>query len=658
MIEPILAKIKDNINHYLLVLVSLTTFIGAIVYYLYALNWLGVIGSLILIAAAFTWILKSETIKKIEISRSILNKKNSVLLAGYGLIYLILWLLLWQGQSDRALISPWSVINPNFFWLYALATLSLILLLIKKDLSARLKIVLISLHYLVSLSVALIIYKIGYGFDPFIHQATMELIAEKGLVLPKPPYYLGQYGLIVIIHKISGLSIYLLNKILLTALTALFLPTAVYNFLGVTNQKRNNEEGEITASSFLTILFLLLLTFSPFTLTTPQNLSYLFLILTVLSGFNRSNLRLTILLALTTTAIHPLTGLPALGWVAWLLFKKSTLHFKPTGKKLIRSAIWLFTALVPPLALFLSGGNGFKIADGNWSSFLEPIRFLIGNPGTAGQENWLLNGTYFLAANYNLILIIAAAVALFYFYRLKKTRSVEEQTSADGLVFINSGLLIAYLLSSLIYFNNLINYEQAGYASRIPIIMLIFWLPFIIISLQRLLTAIRETKRLEQVLWLIFGVSFLTASLYLSYPRFDKYWNSRGYSTSANDLEAVRMIAREAESPYLVLANQQVSAAALQEFGFDHYYLTATGLLYFYPIPTGGPLYQHYLNMVYKNPSQQEMTEALNLTGINLGYLIVNKYWYQSSRIIGVAKLTADKWWTVNNEVYIFKYHR
>ncbi len=114
----------------------------------------------------------------------------------------------------------------------------------------------------------------------------------------------------------------------------------------------------------------------------------------------------------------------------------------------------------------------------------------------------------------------------------------------------------------------------------------------------------------------------------------------------------------EARAPYIALANQQVSAAALKAFGFDHYYRTSAGELYFYPIPTGSPLYQYYLEMVYKNPGRASMISAMDLAGVEAGYLIVNKYWYQSGRVINEAKLAADKWWTINNEVYIFKYER
>ncbi len=110
---------------------------------------------------------------------------------------------------------------------------------------------------------------------------------------------------------------------------------------------------------------------------------------------------------------------------------------------------------------------------------------------------------------------------------------------------------------------------------------------------------------------------------------------------------------------YVVLANQQVSAAALKVFGFNNYYDSALGPIYFYPIPTGGPLYQYYLQMVYNQPERETTYQAMDLTGTNELYLVINKYWYESDKIIKAAKVTADNWSKIaNQEIYIFKYLR
>jgi hypothetical protein len=655
-------KLPANWLDYLLFFTALTAGWGAAIYYLYALNRLGIslvlvlsIGSFILLRRRLAANMRTASLQLNEPAHS-----HRPPVSVYALLYLLLIIWLWSDRSASALVSPWTVVSAGWFWGYALASLLLILIIRKKDVRSNLKIFLLSAHYLLSLGVAVIIYQIGYGYDPLVHQATMELIAAKGVVLPKPPYYLGQYSLIVILSKLSGLTIYWLNKIFVPALTALFLPSALYHFCLAQTQKTvttlSPDNSRANSTALLTVLLLLSLTFSPFILTTPQNLSYLFLILTVLAAADgRYGLTGVIVLALATAVIHPLTGLPALALVSWLIFKKYQNQLSRISQKIIACLIWFGTALALPLALLLSGVNNIQTI-GGVNLLLQPLQNILGNPSLAGQEDWLANFLYFLAYNYNLLIILVIVGALWSVSRYTR-RDQKANQPGFNLIFLSSALLAAYWLSHQIIFNDLIGYEQSDYANRITIIIIIFCLPMILAAGGRLIAKIRQQNNLIQIIWLIFAVALLTSSLYLSYPRLDKYWNSRGYSTSADDLAAVQLISQVAPGSYIVLADQQVSAAALQVFGFSHYYQTTTGPLYFYPIPTGGPLYQYYLRAVYGQPDTATLTSARNLAGVSYAYLVINKYWYQSDRLINAAKILASKWWTINNQVYIFQYN-
>jgi len=647
-------KISATWLDYILLLGSLIIIWGAIIYYFYALNTLGVILTLVMTFFSFFWtrnIFLKERGENRDGDEAIKKSKKLIDLAlifGYLILLAAAFYRFYSAISDRALISPWQVINHDFFWIYALSSLVLSILLTRTKIKDGLKIILISAHYFLSFSAAAIVYKIGYGFDPFIHQATMEIIVAKGLILPKTPYYLGEYSLIIILSKISGLTIQILNRFLVPLLAALFLPSALFSFL-----KRYSKS---TAAIFLTILFLLVLGFSPSIATTPQNLSYLFLILAVLSAASQDNLGRVLILSLASAAIHPLAGLPAIALSALVALNQYGDRLKMSIKKIIKAIIWLFAALSIPLALFISSGANFPNSS-RGKLFLASITNLFGTPSSAGREDIVSNFIYLIANNFHLIIILLIIAAL---WRVNRSKNISEhsRTANRKFILISSALLFAYLLSGQITFDNVINYEQSGFANRIPVAIMIFLLPAISLTLKGLISRVLEEKLAIRLIWLAFGLSVLSTSLYISYPRFDKYFNSRGYSTSANDIAAVESINMEARAPYIALANQQVSAAALRSFGFNHYYQTSAGELYFYPIPTGSPLYQYYLDMVYKNPGRSSMLNALDLAGVNTGYLVINKYWYQSGRIINEAKLAADKWWTINNEVYIFKYQR
>jgi len=643
-----LNKISLNLPEYLLFALSFIIIYGAIIYFLYALNWLAVILTILLTISSF-FVLRKYLFKKsdITINNANIKEKNKISPSNYWpcLIYIFLYAitfyLILLDRSNRALISPWQVVNSSFFILYALSSLILVLIIFKNKISSTSKLVILSAHYFLSFSVAAIIYKIGYGFDPFIHQATMELIDKKGLVTPKPFYYLGEYGLIIVLHKLSGLSIYLLNKFLVPALAAIFLPLASYRLASRNSSKPGR---------FLTPLFLLALTFSPFIATTPQNLSYLFLILAVTFGLTKTNPLWSLILSLATLAIHPLTGIPTLAWWLSLNLIDKADKIKKNTYRFLKYFLFAASALILPLALFIGGGSNLKTLQWNFSFILDPLKNMFNPLTSAGAESWLLNFVYFFYYNYALWLILIISASLIWFYQKK------QKPKFKSLIFINLAILIAFIISSQIVFTDLINYEQTNFAGRLLILITIFCLPFISASLQNLIDLILSQEKLVKIVWLTFGIALITISLYVSYPRFDKYFNSRGYSTSQNDILAVRLINQEAKAPYIALANQQVSVAALKELGFDHYYNTPAGPLYFYPIPTGGQLYSYYLDMVYKNPSRETMAQARALTGVKESYLIVNKYWFESAKVINEAKLRADSWQTVNNEVYIFKY--
>ena len=228
-IQEKIHKIGNNIFDYLLLIISLTAIFSAGIYYIYALNWASILVIIILTAVSFL-LLRPYLFKRHSNEEKDLQHNTSYTYKNYlnywpYFFYLITanisFYFLYISQSDKALISPWQTINSSFFIFYAISSLILVFILLKSKFSAIGKLICLSIHYFLSFSVAAIVYKIGYGFDPFIHQATMELIDKNGLVTPKPFYYLGEYGLILVLHRLSGLSIYLLNKFLVPVFGAI-----------------------------------------------------------------------------------------------------------------------------------------------------------------------------------------------------------------------------------------------------------------------------------------------------------------------------------------------------------------------------------------------------------------------------------------------------
>lgn len=637
--KKILLRLEENI----LIFLSLIMIWGALVYYLYQLNWLGTIITLVLSLSSFyvrAKLLQPENDEP-ELIKIIPQKKFLLTywpIFVYGLLIIASFLILFKSSSDAALISPWKSVPANFFFIYFIATTWLFFSL-NRNLQPGIKLNLLRVHYLLALSVAVIVYKIGYGFDPFIHQATMELIDKQGYVNPKPLYYLGQYSLVVILHKLSGVSIYLLNKALVPILAAIFLPKAIYSFI--------KEKGE-PKRAMIVILALLALPLNLFILSTPQNLTYLWLLLLILYSLSKHLSYLPLLLGLATMSIHPLSGLPAVLFITWLELLKRKEHIKAIWWKVFNTALWLSVALSLPISFTFVTGQSWKDLSLSLNSLGSVFNF---SHTSTNLSNFVLNFPYLINNNW---LFIFIALVIFGFIIWFK----QNKNEAWLFVRIISALFIGFLLSASLSFDFLINYERDAYVSRLPVLMAIFCLPALILMIDYLTTKIWRRPKNAIIGAYILITILITTSLYLSYPRLDAYTNSRGYSVSQADLLAVDSIAKQTDKPYLVLANQQTSVASLKELGFDNYFKVNNEQIFFYPIPTGGKLYQYYLDMVNITPSKDTMRQAMDLTGAKESYFVISKYWWLSSHIIAEAKINADTYWAINDgEIYVFRFN-
>ncbi|MDD4901927.1 MAG: hypothetical protein PHE24_02215 [Patescibacteria group bacterium] len=719
---------KKQLFYLALAAICLVSVSGAVIYYFYALNWLGI--SLVLILsglgvwyfARLLFVQKKETFGTDDIAEKFIIKKTeidwkkititSAWLVPYFIFLLFTFYFLLKVRTDAALTSPWQVVSVKFFIFYILATAYLLWLIIR---NSKFTLWLIMAHYFLSFSALWIVFKIGYGYDPFIHQATADLIDKQGAVFPKTPYYLGQYALILFAHKLFFLPIVWADKLLVPLLAALALPPTIYLFL----KKRCSNLSFVICN--LSLLILLILPFSVFTLTVPQNLAYLFLLLSIffsLFARERIEIILSFLLAGAALATHPIAGIPALLFALAALIARqpgNRIFFTPKnnsedgeicldkpregilriktikisekkhwhfsfrtisdfflGKNIFYVLIALLTAVVLPLLFYLSGKNSTGSTGGESTA----AGFIMPGIAFPRQENIFLNFIYFFLSNEWLVLIVLALAAGYAIYRYRD--------KFPELVLLGSiaiSLLVAYFITKQLNFNFLISYERNDYAQRILFAAFIFLIPVLAILAGKLIELILSARPLLKYSWLALLVILIAVSLYGSYPRLDRYFNSRGFSVGADDLAAVNWIAQDAgNTPYVVLADQQVSVGALWTFGFSHYYksplLPKDGVssppsqggvgggsagggseIYFYPIPTGGPLYQIYLNMVYQKPDRATALQASDLTGASTVYFIINKYWTDFDKIVEQAKIEAGSFQNINNgQIYIFKY--
>jgi len=565
------------------------------------------------------------------------------------------------------------------------------------------QLLLVSIHFLLTYSIVNIIYGINFGFDPFIHQATEKLIS------PKPLLYIGQYSLVLWLSKISSLSLILIDKWLVPVLASLFLPATIFFAL----TKGFSFKAKTALLTILTFPIFLL----PFYFSVPQNLANLFLLITILLSplLTKEGVRgwwILWLLGLLTFSIHPFSGIPLLIYLTiyTLLTQKK---FQLSRRKIISIlVIVILLGLVAlPLALWVGSGIASNLDVSITSYELQITDYQFFN---WVRFNSIFHLVYLFKINHVLILAILAASGLWLIIKNNKLR------------ITGYGLLVTFFIisinTSLINIIKLpiISYEIAEFTSRFWQIALLFLIPLILYALAKIISVTLErsdplrqssseasrvsSNREDSIaslttplqndkkkasqwsmvppsprLWragngqmlrlsLIFFIALLaTISLYLTYPRNDAFTKGRSFATSSSDITAVKWIEDDANGTnYVVLANQAVSAAALQEYGFKKYYQNHSEecqlstvkcqMLFIYPIPTTSPTYQIYLDMVYQAPTKKRLQQALELTGADIAYFAINDYWLDFEKIVETAKTEFSEFQSIDNgKIYIFK---
>ena len=618
---------------YLFKLIFIFTITGAIIYLADGLDARGSFLSIIFGLTTFWFLRKSNSAKIQHLKIKLFAPESLLFLAFTGLSFYELL----TAKSDQALVSPWQVVDPIFFVFYGMAFFTLIFAInkAKKEQNTILSInilIFISVLYFIAFSVVVIVYKIGYGFDPFIHQASLKYISEHGAVEPKTIYYAGQYGLESIIHLISRAPFNLIDKFLMPILAALLLPYAFY--AGGIQFFKSRKTTLLATLGALTIVF------SPFIFTVPQNLAYLFLLLTIILA--RRDMLIATLASGAALTVHPIAGFGATLFIA-----SEILHKLPIWawlKKVLNGSLYASGAIALPAALFLSNKENIE--------FNSKVLQFFNWPSIPDGSNIFLNFTYFYGNNVNLIIFSISILGLI-LARKNIVQSGFAERCGNWFIFFMLGALGVSLFS----FNSLIAYEQSNYAQRVMIAASFFLLPYLAHTAKYFLDKAKKMDLFTQISIAVFASILACASLYITYPRWDFFHNSRGYSVSVDDLKIAEFIQNDAQNTdYFVLANQSSSAAALYQYGFSRYFTNEKGeKIFYYPIPTGGKLYQIYLKMVDENPSRANMQKAAELTGARLGYFVLNDYWWNANSTKSTAILSSDEYVKIGSNA-VFRY--
>ena len=585
-----ITKISSNftkISFGVIFIVAITAIVGSLFFYF---NYLGNIATITILFIIF---LKSRgfDIKKIFSKQS--SKANIPQLTYYTTAGLLI-VTAYQLKSIKIIQSPWEILPDFFLPLFFVTTLVLILLLHKK-----IDKVALGLHFFIFFSITAFVYSLGYGFDQFIHEATQKYILISETITPKPFQYIGLYSINIFLHKLTALPIEILNKFLLPILMIFSAPIIFYT---AKKSKLINHP--------IPTLSLLLLPLSYFIVTTPQGLANLLLLILIFCP----KTKLRPILTSAILFIHPLTGIIAL---TYLIIQK--LRFKKT--------VMILGIIALPLAfIFLSykltGGLGLNFKF--FSAFQDYFKLLIFG-GLKTNYNFWFDLFYLIQF---LILPTIIMISIWTARRYKKTLS---QYPLYLFGITTAGFFITKIF---INFSYLINYEQKNYPERIFYISLLFLAPYLLFAIQKIYKQVSKENIIYKIFFILLFAFLITSNFYLTYPRHDNYQNDKGKNVTQFMLDAVYKIKQDTENDnYVVLTDQTVSAAALRIDGFKKYYKTPLGEVFYYPIPTGGPLYNEFLNLIYNETGIKSVESAKTLTGAKRAYVALPSYWENYTKI-------------------------
>lgn len=645
----------------LAVVFSVIIILGAIFFYIFNLGTVAIMAIIIILTILGCLVGKNsqQTAGKIN-WKFHANVQQLPSLILYFILYILSFVLLLTHQTAEPIRTPWEVLPKIFLVLYFILSCLLLAFVLgrKKETEETsyplAKIILISLHYFLTLSVALIVYKIGFGFDPFVHRAAETALAQLGYISPKPLYYIGQYSLVVLLARFFHAAISLVDKLLVPVLAALILPGLIYGEL-----KKILSNKKILLAG---LVLLLLITTPLFFYTVPQSLANLLLLILIFGSWPLIIQRKKIaawqwLILGAIFFIHPLSAMPGLIWLVWWSLAAVS------QDKLLKSLLLVLSILVMPLLFILmakvSAGFGISFAWQNLFSFGQTLGKNIFNYLPFYSIYHLI---YLYSFNSLLLFLIFFGLGIFYFIKKQKQAGF----IANYLLLLGA-LLVSLVLVGLIGFTAVIGYEQTEFAERLLQVIALLALPIVVFGFYSTLEKIL-TLKMGRLMVIFLGGLALTFSLYLSYPHNDALEKGRSYAVSKYDLEAVRWIdADGAGRDFVVLANQSVSAASLQEFGFKKYYIIFSSALpptpssseegrelFYYPIPTSSPLYEIYLDIIYNGVTREKIEKARALTGAAKVYLVINSYWLDAKKRIGEAQMLTGEYEEIEGKVWVF----
>ncbi len=594
--------------------------------------------------------------KKKELANKNTEETSNIPLLVYffGILEILLIAMVIHARNGELMPSPWLAFNAAFFIVFAIATTLYVYLLAKKT-SGKIMLIGTIIHFFIFYCIAAIVYKLGFGFDGFIHRATESWILQHGFIDPKEPFYIGQYGLVVTLSRITGIAIKYIDIFFVPVVASISIPTLVY----ITFPKiwKITKQTALVLSLFVPFAF-----FLSFNLTTPHNLALLLTILISISllGYYYNVLPYSILFILSLFEIttHPLLGAPVMCIVifSWIIKKYQSKKISISSYIIISFLLALLPIVMFTIQQWL-GGYGVPTLTNPLSHIGLLKEYFVRPFWYKAHAAWYMEILYTWQYAVTPVVILFSLLGAWY---LRKTKIAWLLLSSS--IGFCAG---AFLLRTLVTFPNVSFHEQGNYPLRLLIAAIVVIIPLGMYGIykfseQKSVWIQDKLKLKTNTLYILGSIKIgvlLMLSLYFAYPQYNSKVYFPGFNVTEYDKKVVETIHnKNTYNHYVVLSTILTAVTSLTEYPFANYIDTTQGPQFYYSIPAGGPLYILYEEMLYQGQKRKTIDKVFDLTHVNTVYFVVPWYWKNSDKIVEGAKKTADVWQSIDNKMWIFEY--
>lgn len=496
-------------------------------------------------------------------------------------------------------------------------------------------------------AVTALVYPLGFGFDGFLHIASQRVLLESGTLVPRVPYYIGQYTLGTWLARLTGAPLETIT------------PWILFGGVVVCAAACARAFAKIADAAWIPLGFFILAPITLWISLTPQSLAFILGVAALFSAFAYTqsctelsdadtSLALTsVVFALWAMAVHPLGGLPlATGAGIHLLWTLGVPRWLKHSGSVIGAVA---SAVCVPFAFYLLSRTSSTAQWHGFSLSIEPLRAAL-------QSLWFepmrFSGWADWAATSRTLGIAWSAGALIAAWKASKEHASLRYVALAGALT----LMASTLLTSSFTVQSVIAYEQTDYVKRIGAAGWLLLMPMLFLGHTHLMRRVRSLASPIAISFICLLIAIACGRIYRAYPYHDASRIEHGWNVSRDDMEAVRWIDANADGEtYTVLANQAVSAAAIEAYGFARY--TPENVFY-YPIPTGGDLYEVFLRAASLQATAQDIRDAAHLGASRRVYVVVNNYWWDASSVQTLLETHADEVHETSHgaeRIYVFR---